>query len=650
MSEQTKKNGVSGRYRTFDPRVKFESRQEEEAARVQWSTKSMSLAHEAISQGLPIKHDPFFFGNPSLRKAKLLFRRTNVEQAEFVRCKFDILHFAETYCQLLTGSGDYEQIELRKYQKKMLVAMATHDKVITLGSRQIGKTTTTAIFILWLCIFHKNISVALLGDKIATAVENLNKIKEILYRLPEFLKPGIFGWNVRSITFDNRSRIFTGPCNKASLVGKTINVLFLDELAIPNSRVSKELVDFAFPTIETQIAAGLGKIFVTSTPNGDNIFKDLWFGAIYGKNGFYPIKVPWYYVDGRDAAWRAKKIEAFGIDAFNEQYNCQFLSSSRCIFNDLTIKKLSSSAKRFVSLDPDLVDNSISKILHKVVRRAPSTMTEPIKHFRILKDYDIENFKKYPHLITVDIAEGLMQDYTVFNIFRPKINKTLAENIEKTNDKDGFDDFDDEFAFAADDFDSFSKELNLDIESVDFEQVAIFHSNEHCIRTSALFLRILFCELFDQDSSRIVIELNKYGGQFLDLILTTKTYEAYEISQESIGHMQIGASEKSIPGVMMTPGTKKHYVRACKTDIETGRLLLYDELSIDECKSFGQRPNGSFAATDGAHDDIFMTNVVLSAWANIDNFGFLTWFEEYLSVDYESTTYDEDDLDDYDLY
>lgn len=639
MSEEKTAKALKGKYKVFDPRKKFASVSDQEAKRVQWSSISIELARKALDEGLPIEADPFFKGNPMLKRPSLLFRRTNEEKAEWVRCKLDILYFSEKYCEILRPDGQYGEIKLRRYQKRLLVAMSKKKKVVTLGSRQVGKTVTTAIFILWLTVFQQNMSVAMLGDKIATSVENLNKIKEILYRLPEFLKPGIVSWNVRSIVFDNASKIITGPCTKSSLVGKTLNVLFLDELAIPTAKQSKELVDFAFPTIETQEN---GKIFVTSTPNGDNVFKDIWLGSIYGKNDFYAVKIPWYLVPGRDLDWRDKKIRSIGIDAFNEQYNCQFLSSNRCIFSDLTLRTISTNSVSFVPLNAyDHGHDKLIQCLHRVIRMGSNNSNiEPSEFFQVQKGYSLDNFKDFPHVITVDVAEGIGQDYTVFNVFRPRYVENKNANL---NARIGDLDLDDEdFYDTATDTDDVAA-------NIDFEQVAVWHTNQNCVRTAALWLRLLLNTMFNQETTRVIVEMNKYGPELLTLLTNQALYPDLEVEQELVGFMQKGPDEKPKFGVHQTSKTKKLYVRQCKSDIETGRIKLTHSLTIDECKTFGQKPNGSYSASDGAHDDLFMTVEILAAWATPENHSFATWVEEYIVGDAEFGDDDDDDAyyDDY---
>jgi hypothetical protein len=268
------------------------------------------------------------------------------------------------------------------------------------------------------------------------------------------------------------------------------------------------------------------------------------------------------------------------------------------------------------------------------MRKAPSTISEPAKKFRIKKGYDISEFKN-PHLISVDIAEGIEKDYTVFNVWKPIYRQDLVDKLDaergklsKTTKENAYD----EYGFMGDEtnFADMSMGDNC-AEHVDFEQVAVFHSNTHCVRTSALFLRILFTKYFNPENSRLVIELNKYGGQFLDLMLNHSLYPEYSIELESVANYQTGFDSKLTQGILYNGSNKKLFVRQAKSDIETGRIKLFDDLTIAECTTFGENPNGTYSGATGSHDDIFMTNVTLSAYAQPENDGFVIWVEEVFS-------------------
>lgn len=645
----------------FDPTVKFDNELESAMARIVWQSESIDMAMKAVSEGLPLKHSPFFKNNTGLRQANLLYKMSEYEKSEFKRCKYDIIYFAEKYVKLL-NEGVENNIILRDYQKRLLVSFQRNKYTICLAGRQIGKTTTTAIFACWMMLFHSQINMALVGDKLATSTENLNKCKDILQALPFFLKPGIEVWNVKSIQFDNRSKCITAPCNKGALVGKAIHVLYIDELAIPKASASKELVSYALPTMQSIPQA---KFIASSTPSGENIFKHLWVDAINGANNFVPIQVNWWEVPNRDAKWVKEQIAIFGIDDFNEQFNCTFLSSTNSLYSHETIQQLEQGLVHFRPIEVGEVDNRLFNVmkrlgLRKNKKTVKSTEQEPYKFFTVNSEITDLSLLKNEHIIMqIDIAEGILGDYSVINCFRLRrggsdpnlvgdedIPEVKPKPKPKVKSEYSYDDFDghnekvpSEFEFMVDDDVMDEAPIN---EEVYLEQIALFHSNETSIELLALFARTLAHTLFNPDQLRIVPEMNKYGREFVSLLLSERNADI-QIEEDSIGKTE--RNGKQVYGVYMLRGTKNRYVKSSKIKVETGEIDILEKRTLDETKYFGERPNGTYGASVGFHDDIVMTIVGVSAYADPNNEDYAVFIEDMGShslYDDDEGMYDED--------
>jgi hypothetical protein len=597
---------------------------------VQW-------ALDAISDGLPLKRgaSPFYKNNILIRKADLNFEFTAEELSEFIKCKLDILHFADSYCHLVTESGRTEQIKLRKYQRRLLRAMQTKKFVIILSGRQVGKTTTTAIFLLWKLIFHKEEAIALLGDKASTAVENLNKLKNIMFNLPFFLKPGIVGINNGSMMCDNGSRIFTGPCTKSSLVGKTLTCLYIDELDIPLPNQSKELVEYALPTIA---ALTNGQAIFSSTPSVGGIFKTLLLGAQEGTNAFHAEQINWWEVPGRDLKWKQETLKMYGKDAFNTQFNCRFLTSTRTIFNEDFIEQLERDKKKYVKYSKLYDDSSKFDVLNiafdfiNASGRLNVAEDEPIEYFTIKKSAKNLNFKEDFFVITVDIAEGIGNDDTVFNVFRlnadlKQVDVNKKDSVEFDDPMDAF--VDDDVAIFDDVFEDYL---------IHAEQVAIFRSNKHSTKTAAYFLRALATKLFNTERLKISIEYNKYGEAFINY-MTSENTKLEPVDVEVLARTTVGDRQKV--GVHLSSATKKIYVPLAKADLETGRIDITDSMSIQQLTYFGTTKNGSYAAAQGFKDDIVLTIVNLSAFIEKTNEDYIAFVEELIESKFDFSSEDD---------
>ena len=237
------------------------------AKRMIWSTKAIDLAIKGIIAGKKLLANPFYEKNTSLLKGDLVFDRTEEEVKEWLKCKNNILYFAEKYCKLMTPEG-IKNITLRDYQKRYLQHLEKHRLSIYLSCRQSGKTTTSAIFMLHYILFNVDKNALVLGNKRSTATEILDKAKKIFYEVPHFLKPGIYKWNEGEIVLDNGCRLLTSATTKNAAIGFTLHCCLWDEAAHINPNIAEEFYNNVFPTI----TAARARFMITSTQNGYNLF------------------------------------------------------------------------------------------------------------------------------------------------------------------------------------------------------------------------------------------------------------------------------------------------------------------------------------------------------------------------------------------
>lgn len=105
-----------------------------------WNTEKMNAVRKALERGEYIEgQNPFFEKNLDLKKDNLIFDYTEEELQEFVKCKNDILYFAEKYCKIKNELGQYEHFKLREYQKNVLTNFADNRFVVYCSARQSGK-------------------------------------------------------------------------------------------------------------------------------------------------------------------------------------------------------------------------------------------------------------------------------------------------------------------------------------------------------------------------------------------------------------------------------------------------------------------------------------------------------------------------------
>lgn len=137
QAQEVLEKAMTGKVPIFDPRS-TDAIEENSGEAIIWTTKSIELAYKAIKDGFSLRKSPFYRGNINLRKANLNFQYTEEELQEIIRCKQDIVYFANTYCYLKTQTG-VRRIKLRSYQEKMLRHYQDNRFSIVCQSRQSGK-------------------------------------------------------------------------------------------------------------------------------------------------------------------------------------------------------------------------------------------------------------------------------------------------------------------------------------------------------------------------------------------------------------------------------------------------------------------------------------------------------------------------------
>lgn len=532
---------------------------EEKSSNFWSSAKVERLVYDAEENGIDYKDvdNPFHENDPELRKGNILFEYTEWELEEIKKCAEDVVYFANTYCHVMTDEG-IRQILLRDYQIQILNQYQHHRKNVFVSPRQSGKTITSSIFLLWYLLFNFEKNAMIMANIGDTAAELMDKIKVIMKGLPFFLKPGLVVYNVMTMKFDNGCRIMAKTTTKTSSIGYTIHMLYMDEFAHINPNFINQFFKSVYPTISS---SQIARVIITSTPNGMNKFWEIYKGAVEGENEFNPIRVEWWQVPGRDEEWKKKEIAALGSEEdFNQEYGCQFLSSSRLLLDSNTLKRLKSSEEQFKfhELSP--------------FERSPIDYSNLLWHpkFDPTSIFEKDGQKFY---ISIDTAGGGGGDYSVANIFKVA---PMPSSVIKN--KRFFEDESDFFCLL---------------------QVGIFRSNVIEIDEFKAFLEILIVDVLGVDNTRIVLELDHKGEMLMDKLLDSEDFfdEMFVYTKHS------EASTKLKPGVKLTVKNKEKFCYDLKINTRSYRIIPSNKNGIHELANFGINPNGSFSSQIGKDDE-----------------------------------------------
>lgn len=529
-------------------------------SKITWSTKSIDKAIKGLDEGKKLVSNPFYENKTYLLKGDLVFKHTPEEIVEWKKCAGDVLYFANTYCKLMTPEG-IKNIILRNYQEEYLSGLVDTRLSILLSSRQSGKTTTSAIFLLWYILFNVDKNALVTGNKYKTAREILDKIKSIFEALPHFLKPGIYKWNESEIVLDNGCRCMAEATTAKSGIGFTFHVVLADEFAHIAPNIKESFYTNLFPVV----TAGRARFMITSTQNGPDLFCQLFQGAVNGENEYKPFKIDWWDIPEwddanrtwvkRDEEWHRMQVGNLGSEeAFQLQYGTEFTVGSDALISNRKIVAESVHAKKFENKDlPGIVG-------------ADCFFWHP--------DYDIENLRDDFLVFTTDIAEGVNQDATV-----QQINKII--NV----DGDG---------------------------NAITETIGYFRSNSKNDKECCEILANFYNKYLVPNHYLISLEYNLYGELWIanfSVLLDKNNYANF--SADNFVKFYNENMTKYWFGIRVTSKTKKIACKLFKADFDSGYIINHSHQFLEELRHFvDKNGNGTYAASFG-HDDLVMSQIQL---------------------------------------
>lgn len=328
-----------------------------------------------------------YLGLHNLKRANILTHWTPEMIDEYKKCRDDIIYFAENYCVITHIDYGTIKVNLRDYQKDMLKLMFDDRRTVFKLSRQLGKTVASAIFLAHFVTFNKDKSIGVLAHLGSMAREVLDRTKQVIEFLPDFMQPGIIEWNKGSVEFDNGSSISAFASSPDAIRGNSFSILYIDEMAFI------ENWDQVWKAIEPVISSGRrSKMIMTTTPRGMNHFYDIWKVAITAGSGYSPYESNWTSVKERlynskdifddGFEWSLNTILSSSLQQFLQEHDGAFHGDSGTLINGITLARM--------------------------------------KHIDIATNNSFYKYKEYKennlYVATLDTAEGRGQDYHVMNI------------------------------------------------------------------------------------------------------------------------------------------------------------------------------------------------------------------------------------------
>lgn len=570
--------------------VEFNPVKESDDAKAQaviWSTVALNAAVEARKKGLQLKANPFLDNDIQLLKPNLVYRRTEEEIEDWLRCKEDKVYFGNKLF-MKTPSG-VQNIILRDYQEDYLRLCEKENYTVFLAARQSAKSTSSLVDLLHELIFNVDKNALIVSKSGPSGEDMITKLKDMYRFLPWHLKPGINIWNVKRVAFDNNSVLWTEVPSTVAGVSSTCNYLLLDEFAwLP---LTGDEVDLYFANIMPVISQDENaKVRICSTQNGFNKFYKIYMAALKGESEFKPFKVDWYMVpqynsktgqwEKRTEAWKNKEVRKLGSEeAFYYMYGTNFAASDNCLASRECLTRLHKREVMFRELTAEEKETIV----------LPENMKAAI---RLKPDLSLEYLKQHFFVILKDLAEGCKGDYTVFHIFEVKLD---------------------------------------DNRNPIFEEAGYWRANDIELEEAALSAWVICQCLFSPERFVVSVELNTYGILFENYLMSLNEPEMHpewswrfqngsELDYSCLAGYKKGkededlpgmrkTSSKTIPGIRWNSSNKPVACQLLKGMIEKDTVRLYDITAIAELEAFEDKSGkGHYKASYG-HDDVIMTCV-----------------------------------------
>ena len=278
-----------------------------------------------------------YLNNPNLKSAGVQIEWTEEQAQEYVKCMDDPIYFIKTYVRIVNVDSGLVPFDLYPFQEKMIKTFDVERFTICKVGRQSGKSITCIAFFLHYILFNKDVSVALLANKLSTARELLGRLQMAYEYLPKWLQQGVVLWNKGNIELENGAKVMAAATSSSAIRGGSYNILFLDEFAFVPIELAEEFFNSVYPTISSGQST---KVIIVSTPQGMNHFYKLWVDAEEGRNSYVPIEVHWSEVPGRDEKWKAETIKNTSAEQFRQEFDTEFLGSTNTLINFTKLKNM----------------------------------------------------------------------------------------------------------------------------------------------------------------------------------------------------------------------------------------------------------------------------------------------------------------------
>ena len=177
--------------------------------------------------------------------------------------------------------------------------------------------------------------------------------------------------------------------------------------------------------------------------------------------------------------WKEEAIKDIGgEDAFNQEYGLRFVNATRSLLSEAIIDNLINNKKHYE---------------YEELTEFSNRLKFSYKDLKWIQDDDVFSplmRNSVSGIISIDLSEGLGQDYSIMNIFKIKEKSDELIEMQKST-----------YTHLSDFF--------------CLQQIGIYRSNLVSVKQLAELFYVLAFEYFNNENFKVVLEINTYGNELL---------------------------------------------------------------------------------------------------------------------------------------
>lgn len=449
------------------------------------------------------------------------------QMKEIMRCGTEASYFISKYVKISHPVKGPIPFQTFPYQDKCLEAFQKHRFVITNKSRQLGLSTLSAAYSLWMAVFQREKNILVIATRLEVAKNFIKKVNSMYSNLPKWLvMPQVKAQSVRYLEFSNGSKIQAVPTGTDAGRSEALSLLIIDEAAHVDG--IDELWLGLWPTLSTG-----GNAILISSPSGvGTLFHKIWIGAKDGEDGegkphpgkgqnnFYRIELPWTVHPERDKEWyeaqRAELLPSKGERGVAQELLCSFAASG----------------ENFLSAD--------------VLEDMEKQIKQPIATYGDRGDVWIWKYAEPNHkyIISADVSRGDADDYSTIHVIDTNTDEVVCEYQGKCPPEK-------------------LSELMMDLG---------FKYNQ-----------ALLCPELNSFGLIVATDIKKaqYPNIYYERIHRSNAYMAYTTADVL----------NDLPGFTTGPKNRDEILAKLETVIRTRRIKIYSSRTVEEFKTFVWKNN-----------------------------------------------------------